>query len=479
MPGFDRNRALQEVTAAVQRISMFPNDAELPVISLGNGRRWGVLSIAVYGDLDERTLVDYARQLENGLLSDPDISLVEMRGVRQPEVQIEIPQAKLRSLGLTLDEVARAIDASALDVPAGTLRTPGGEILLKTTERRDFASQFAEIPILSTEDGAKVRLGDVATVKDDFEESEREAYYNGQRAVFLSIYSSENQAPLEVAAAVRRFIERERPNLPPSVKLTLSRDSSQSYRERLQLLLFNGSAGLLLVLLALGLFLELRVAFWTAIGIPISILGSMILLPIMDASINMMSLFGFIITLGIVVDDAVVVGEDIFHKFSLGMSRMDAAVAGVKEMTVPVVFAVSTNIIAFLPLLFVPGEAGRFARVLPAVIIAVFVVSLVECLLVLPAHLAFSRKNRHKDSWFSRFDRKQTVFRLKLDDAVEKLYKPVLETAIRYRHFTAAIFVAALILVGAYVMSGRINFAFRPTIVSNRSRRATDPGTSG
>lgn len=464
MPGFDRNRALQEVTAAVQRISMFPNDAELPVISLGDGHRHSVLSIAVYGDLDERTLVDFARQLENGLLSDPEISMVEVRGARRPEVQIEIPQARLRSLGLTLNDVAQAIDASALDVPAGTLRTSGGEILLKTTERRNFASQFAEISVVSSKDGAKVRLGDIATVKDSFEESEREAYYNGRRAVFLSVFSSENQAPLEVAAAVRRFIERERPNLPPSVNLTLSRDSSQTYLERLQLLVTNGSVGLMLVLLALGLFLELRVAFWTAIGIPVSILGSLILLPAMDASINMISLFAFIITLGIVVDDAIVVGEDIFHKFSLGMPRVDAAVAGVKEMTVPVLFAVSTNIIAFLPLLFVPGQAGRFFQVLPAVVIAVFTVSLVECLFVLPAHLAFSRKKPHKDSWFAKFDRKQTAFRLKLDAAIEKLYQPVLDAAIRYRYITLAAFLGGLIAVGGYVASGRINFAFRPTI---------------
>lgn len=464
MTGFDRNRALQEVTAAVQRISLFPNDAEPPVIWLAGGRRWGVLSIAVYGDLDERTLVDYARQLEDGLLADPDISMVDVRGARQPEIQIEISQAKLRSLGLTLDDVARAINASALDIPAGTLRTSGGEIMLRTTERRDFASQFAEIFVLSSADGAKVKLSDIATVKDDFEESEREAYFNGKRAVFLSVFSSENQAPLEVAAAVRKFIERETPNLPPSVSLTLSRDSSQSYRERLQLLLFNGSAGLMLVLIALGLFLELRVAFWTAIGIPVSILGSLILLPFMDASINMISLFGFIVTLGIVVDDAIVVGEDIFHKFSTGMPRMEAAVAGVKEMTVPVVFAVSTNIIAFLPLMFVPGMAGRFFKVLPAVVMAVFTVSLIECLLVLPAHLAFSRKKPNKQSWFARFDRKQTAFRLKLDDAIEHIYQPLLEKALRHRYFTLAIFVTALVLIGSYVRSGRIDFSFRPTI---------------
>jgi multidrug efflux pump subunit AcrB len=467
--GFDRNRALQEITAAVQRVSLFPDDAEPPTISLGSGRRRGVMSIAIFGELGERTLVDFARQLQDGLLADPDIALVEISGMREPEIHVEIPQEKLRALGFTLGDVARTIDNSAHDVPAGTLKTSGGDILLRTTERRDFASEFGDIEVVSTDEGSKVRLSDIADVRDGFEESEREAYFNGQRAVFLSVFSSEEQPPLKVAAAVRRFIEAQRPNLPPSVGVTLSRDRSDDYKERINLLLQNGTIGLVLVLIALGLFLELRVAFWTAIGIPVSIIGSLVLLPVLDASINMISLFGFIITLGIVVDDAVVVGEDIFHKISQGIPRMQAAVEGVRQMSVPVVFAVSTNIVAFLPLLFVTGEAGRFFHVLPAVVIAVFTVSLVECLLILPAHLAFTRKkeNSQNGTWFAVFDRKQEAFRKRLDAAIERLYTPVLTAAIRNRYLTISIFVAALAVVGAYVASGRIDFAFRPTIETN------------
>lgn len=469
-PGFDRNRALQEITAAVQRVSLFPDDAELPVIALGSGRRRSVMSIAVYGDLSERTLVDFARQLQDGLLADPDIALVSVSGMREPEIHIEIPQEQLRALGLTLGDVARTIDASALDVPAGTLKTPGGDILLKTTERRDFASEFRNLEVISTMDGSKVRLSEIASVRDDFEESDREAYFNGQRAVFLSVYSSEEQPPLKIAAAVRRFIEKQRPSLPPSVGVTLTRDRSDDYQERISLLFQNGAIGLILVLLALGLLLELRVAFWTAIGIPVSIIGSLVLLPVLDATINMISLFGFIITLGIVVDDAVVVGEDIFHKISQGMPRLDAAVEGVRQMSVPVVFAVSTNIIAFLPLLFVTGEAGLFFKVLPAVVIAVFTVSLVECLLILPAHLSSKRQRHAVDgrlSLFERFDRKQAAFREHLDGVMERSYEPLLQAAIRHRAITISVFVTGLAVVGGYVASGRIDFAFRPTIETN------------
>lgn len=463
VPGTDRNRGLQEVTQAVQRVSLFPDEAEPPVIALESGRRREVVRIAIHGDLDERSLVDFAREVEIGLLTDPRISMIERRGMRRPEIHIEIAQSRLRALGLTLEDIARAIDASALDVPAGTIRTPGGDIILKTTERRNFASEFQEIAILSTRDGTKVRLSDVAVVRDDFEESDRESYFDGQRAVFLGVYSSDHQSPIEVAEAVKQFIARERPNLPSTVGLTLSRDRSDDYQERLELLLTNGAIGLLLVLLALGLVLELRVAFWTAVGIPVSIVGSLALLPLMDASINMISLFGFIVTLGIVVDDAVVVGEDIFHRISSGTPRLEAAIAGVRQMSVPVIFAVSTNIIAFLPLLFVPGEVGRFFRVLPSVVIAVFLVSLVECLFILPAHLAHERRGE-EETWWSHFQVLQSQARRRLDDLIDRLYRPVVRWAIDYRYVTCAIFCAGLTVVVAYVYSGRIDFAFRPAI---------------
>ena len=464
MPGFDRNRALQEVTAAVQRISMFPDEIEPPVISLGSGRRRGVVYVSVFGDLDQRTLIQFARQIEDGLLAQPEISLVTLRGVRRPEIQIEVPQTKLRAYNLTLGEIANAVERAALDIPAGTLRAPGGDILLKTTERRYFGSEFLEIPIKSSNTGAEIKLGDIATIKDGFEETERESYYNGKPAVWIGTYASESQPPLKVAAAVHRYVNQVSETLPPSVQIKVSYDRTEDYQERIDLLKYNGTIGLLLVLLSLGLLLELRVAFWTAIGIPISILGSLILLPLMDASVNMISLFGFIVSLGIVVDDAVVVGEDVFYKISQGMSRMNAAVAGVKEMSIPVIFAVSTNIIAFLPLFFVPGESGRFFNILPAVIIAVFTVSLFEALLILPSHLAFSRKNDHPDSIFSKFDSIQTKIRLKIDATIERFYHPALAIALRFRYITLSLFIAALVILVAYIISGRVNFTFNPTI---------------
>lgn len=465
VPGTDKNRGLQEVTAAVQRISLFPDDAEPPVISLDTGGRRGVLYLSVYGNLDEQGLAKFARQLEQGLLAEPGVSFVEFRGLRQPEIQIEIPQARLRALGLRLEDVARAVEASALDIPAGSIKTKGGDFLLKTTERRNLAKEFAEIAIVSNRDGTKVLLSDIAEIRDDFEESNNESYFNGMPSLSLSVYSGENQSPLSVAKVVQKFVEKEQANLPPSVGVSIRFNRSSEYKERIDMLLTNGSLGLILVLLALGFFLELRVAFWTAVGIPVSIIGSLTLLPAMDASINMNSLFAFIVTLGIVVDDAVVVGEEIFHRISEGMGRLEAAIQGVKAMAVPVIFAVSTNIIAFLPLLFVPGETGRFYFVIPAVVIAVFTISLIECLLILPAHLAHSGKS-DKSSLLDKFQKKQTNLRIKIDEAMDRWYRPFINLVVHHRYFTCIIFFGLLAVSAAYFFSGRVDFVFRPAIES-------------
>jgi multidrug efflux pump subunit AcrB len=463
-PGYDRNRALQEITAAVQRVSMFPDDIEPPVITLGTGRLREVIRVAIHGDLDEQSLIAFARQLEDALLAEPGISIVKLRGTRRPEVRVEIPQEKLRSLDLTLGEVAAEIRQAAIDVPAGTMKTPGGDILLRTKGRSELASQFAALPIVSGEDGSRLHLGDIATIVDGFEESDNETYFEGGRAVSLAVFSTETQSPVEVAQNVQKFIDKIRPTIPPSVDLQVSWNRSNSYKERVNLLLRNGLFGLVLVILALGLFLELRVAFWTAVGIPVSILGSLLLMPMMDATINMISLFGFIITLGIVVDDAVVVGEDVFHKISEGMPRKQAAILGAKQMSVPVTFAVATNIIAFLPLLFVPGQIGQFFEILPAVVIAVFTVSLVECLLILPAHLAGGKSSPSPGTLYSRINAWQSRLRQRLDIFLEKAYSPVLDLALRYRYLTATLFVSGLGVVIAWMASGRIDFIFRPEI---------------
>ncbi|MCB1121667.1 MAG: efflux RND transporter permease subunit, partial [Verrucomicrobiae bacterium] len=467
MPGFDRNRALQEVTAAVARISMFPDEIEPPRVSLGTSRRRGVNYVAVSGNIDTRTLIQFAHQVEDGLLAQPEIALVEALGIRRPEILIEVPQAQLRSMNLTLGQIAQAIDRAALDVPAGTMRTSGGDILLKTTERRYFGSEFAEIPIKSSQTGAEVKLGDIAYIEDGFEETKRESYYNGMQSVSLSVYASESQPPIKVAQAVNRFIEQIKPTLPPSVTVEVSYDRTEDYKERINLLKYNGTLGLLLVLFALGLLLELRVAFWTAVGIPVSILGSLILLPLMDASVNMISVFGFIVTLGIVVDDAIVIGENIYAHRELGKGLVEAALDGTVEVVPSVGASVTTTVFAFMPMFFVTGVMGKFFAVLPMAVIAMLVISLLESTFILPCHLAHgSRKPFFLTAGLNRLTNGL------LDRFISGIYTPIVRFCVAFPAIALSFAVSIVLLSVTLVINGTVPSVFfpkldAPEVVSN------------
>ena len=466
LSGANADKVVQEIKNSIDRITSLPEDAERPAINLKKRRR-GVLNLALYGDVDERSLFYFAQSIREELLGLKTVTQVELRGVRNPEISIEVPQSMLRSFGLTLDEIAQIIRKSAIDVPAGGIKARGGEVLLRTSERRDFASEFAGIPLVSKPDGTQVTVGDIAHIKDGFAESEREAYFNGQRAVFFFIYRTGEQTPLEISREVREYMETLRPSLPEGMGISVYNDRSRYYRARLDLLLRNGMIGLILVLITLGLFMETRLAFWVAMGIPISIIGSFLILQYGGGSINMISLFAFIITLGIIVDDAVVVGENIFYKRERGLSPLQASVEGVREMSTVVTFAVATNIIAFLPLLFVPGSTGKFFSILPAVVIAVFLISLVECLFVLPAHLAYHRRER-SGGILGLIDKVPEFFERGLERFINKCYTPLVRYAVSNRYLTTVVFMAILVVAYAYWDSGRIDFSFRPKIQTNR-----------
>ncbi len=466
LSGADPNKSVQDIKNGIDRITSLPEEAERPTISLQTRHR-GVLRLALYGDVDERTLYYFAQNIREELLGLPSVTQVELRGVREPEISIEVPQSLLRSYGLTLDEIAQSIRKSAIDVPGGGIKTEGGEVLLRTSERRDFASEFAGIPLVSKPDGTQVTIGDIAQIKDGFADSEREAYFNGQRAVLFYVYRTGEQTPIEISRSIREYMETLTPTLPGGIGFSVYSDWSEIYRQRLDLLLNNGALGLTLVLLTLGLFMEARLAFWVAMGIPISIIGSFLLLEYIGGSINMVSLFAFIVTLGIVVDDAVVVGENIYYKREKGLSPLQASIEGVREMSIVVIFAVVTNIIAFLPLLFVPGSTGRFFSILPAVVIAVFLISLIECLFVLPAHLAYHRRER-EGVIINLMEKVPNLFARGLRWFISKCYTPLLRFSVSNRYLTAIVFLAILVVAYAYWDSGRINFSFRPSIQTDR-----------
>jgi multidrug efflux pump subunit AcrB len=468
--GFEPNRALQDVKNTIDRITSFPDEAERPVISLGLENR-SVITLTLYGDLDESELFDFAERVRTDLLSFPEISQIEVWGGRRPEVSIEISLAALRSLNLTLDDVAEAVRANAQDVPAGGIRTDAGEVLLRTSERRDFASEYADIPLVTTQTGAQVRLGDVAKIVEGFEDTDRYNAFNGQPGTMVSVYQNGDERPLEIAKVVTAYMKDLEKRLPPNCGVGIFWNTADDYEDRLDLLARNGGLGLFLVLIVLGMFLAPRLAFWVAMGIPVSVIGSLLFLPPLGATINMITLFGFIITLGMVVDDAIIVGENIYYKMQEGHPPLRAAVEGAQEMMVPVLFAVGTNIIAFVPLLFVPGETGKFFSALPVVVISVFILSMIESLFILPAHLSRARYaagRQDSRSLLARLGAFQRKLAAGFEWITSHLFIPTLEKALAFRYLTVALFFCSTLLVWAWYYSGRINFTFDPLIESTR-----------
>ena len=460
LSGTDTSKALQDVKNAVDSILSFPEEAERPIVSLVEVRNQ-VLTILVHGEQDEQTLRALAERIRDDLLQRPGITLVELAATRPLEISIEVPQHNLRAYNLTLDGIAREVREAAIELPAGGVKTTGGEVLLRTQERRDFAREYANIPVASAPDGSQILVSDIANIYDGFEETDEEAFFNGQRAVKVQVYRVGNETPQSVSDTVRAYLAEVEPSIPTGIGLTVWNDRSEVYRDRINLLVKNASLGLVLVLLLLGAFLDPKLAFWVTLGIPISILGSFLFLPITGASINMLSLFAFIVTLGIVVDDAVVVGENVYEKREQGLSFLAAAIEGAKEIAAPVLFAVLTNIVAFLPLFFVPGATGNFFRQIPAVVVAVFTVSLIESLFILPAHL--SHQTPENRVW-KILGKPRQLFAALLQRSITQGYQPLLRVALANRYVTLATGITLLILAVGGVGGGYIQFSFIPRI---------------
>lgn len=462
--GADPQRALQDIKGAVDRITTFPQDAERPIVALASRRR-DVVSLIIYGDKTEKELRYYGEQMRNRILDETSITNLELTGVRRPEISIEVPQENLRRYNLTLDQVAAAIRSASVDVPGGSVKTRRGEVLLRTKERREFGPEFNDIVVLSQPNGIEVTVRDLGVVIDGFEESDRKAFFNGKRAVNLSIYRVGDQTPLKLSEEIRQFKKKYEKSLPDGVKIAVWNDRSEIYRDRINLLLRNAFQGLILVLIVLGLFLEIRLAFWVTLGIPISFLGAILFMPFMDVSLNMISLFAFILTLGIVVDDAIVVGEAVYKYRQEGMSPIKAAVVGAREVAVPVVFSVLTTVVAFAPLLFVPGVTGKFFMNIPMIVIPILLLSLVESLLILPAHL--SHASDSTGGFLGFIYRAQQRFSDWVEMLIERFYQPFVKFALSYRYVTLAIGSFALILTFGIIGGGRLKFDFLPKIESD------------
>lgn len=461
LKGTDMERLSQEVKGEVDRISSFPEDAETPRVVIASSQR-RTMSIAVYGDLEERVLREMAETVRDELLQDPEITRIDVSGVRDMEIGIEISRDRLRAHGLTLRQVADIIGRSALELPGGSVKTTQGEILVRVKDRRELGREFASLPIITTPEGTVVRLEDLGTITDGFADTDLFARYNNQPAVLLDVFRVGDQTPISVSEAVKGHMDRLSQILPPGVHLSKRNDSSDVFRQRMDLLTRNGIMGLCLVFILLAVFLEIRLAFWVSLGIPISIMGSFLILPGLGVSINMVSMFAFIITLGIVVDDAIVVGENVYQYREQGLSPLKAAISGAREVVMPVTFSVLTNVVAFVPMLFVPGVLGRVFGVLPAVVVSVFIISLIESLFVLPSHLGHLKSGGK--SRLSFLHAPQAKFSAWFKRMVATFISPLLLLTIRLRYLTLAVAVAVLTATVGYVASGRMGIVMFPKV---------------
>ena len=463
--GADVRQLAMDIEADVDAITSFPDEAERPMVAVASRRR-DVASFALYGDQDERVLREKAEELRDMLLQDPNITQVELEGVRDFEIHVEIPQENLRRYGLTMADVATRISQASVELPGGSLKTKGGEILVRMRERRDLAREYARMPIITHQDGSQVLLEDLAEIREGFSDSDRYATFNGHRAVMVEVYRVGYQTPIQVADAAKAKVDEFKAGLPRGINVDLVRDHSDVFKQRADLLLNNGYLGLSLVFILLALFLEIRLAFWVSMGIPISFLGAFLLLPLADFSINMISMFAFIVTLGIVVDDAIVVGENIHYHRQTGMPYLDAAIHGAREIAMPVCFSVTTNIVAFMPLYFIPGVMGKIFGVIPVVVVTVFAVSLIESLLILPAHLGH-QKDRPPRGLIGWVTRRQQAFSRAFTRFVEDYYGPLLRRVLNQRYLALALGILCLAVTGGYVKSGRMGLEMFPKVESD------------
>ncbi len=454
---------LQDIKSQVDGITSFPEDAEKPVVSkLLNLKE--VISVIVYGDMTEKVLREKAEEIREDLLSKPGITQVELGGVRNYEISINVSEDNLRKYRLTLGEIAAVIRQSSLDIPGGNIKTKGGEILLREKAKKYTGKEYANINIIANPDGTLVKLGDIATIKDGFEETDLASKFDGKKAAMVNVYRVSDQKPIEISETVKKYIKEKERSLPLSVKLATWNDTSEIFRSRINLLLKNAQWGLMLVFVILSLFLEIRLAFWVMLGVPISFLGALFIIPAFNISINMISLFAFILALGILVDDAIVIGENIFEYRQKGMDISEASVKGACEVAGPVIFSVLTTMAAFLPLAYITGVMGKFMIAVPIVVISLLCVSLVESLMILPAHLASTKRKVERKGITGAIERFRLGFAKKFDNFTNGFYKKSVTSCIRNRYITMAVGLFLLFITIGIIKGGIIKFNFMPDV---------------
>ncbi|MDH3337000.1 MAG: efflux RND transporter permease subunit, partial [Gammaproteobacteria bacterium] len=383
---YDPREILDDIKSRIDAINTFPAEAEKPVVALAV-RRMNVIDVVVAGDYSEDEIRMFADQVRADILRIDGVTQAELNFVRKYEIAIEASQDRLREYGITLQMLADAVRGSSVDLSAGNVRTDGGDVLIRSKGQAYRRSDFASIVVKTNPDGSIVRVGDVANVIDGFEEESITTRFNGNYAAIVGVSRVGDQNAIEIATKVREYIDSRQDDLPVGMALTYWDDDSVTIKNRLNIMFSSAIQGSLLVIILLSLFLRPAIAFWVFLGIPISFIGSFMALSYFGISLNLMSAFGFILVLGIVVDDAIVTGENVYTHLRSKDSGLQAAIHGTREVAIPVTFGVLTTIAAFVPLGLIDGMLGRFFAPIPAVVIPVLLISLIESKFVLPAHL--------------------------------------------------------------------------------------------
>lgn len=464
---YDVDGVMEDVRTAIGAISTIPVDAEKPVIKALTVKD-PVMLLYLSGDMSERRLKEWSEQIKDEIQQLPTVSQVEIFGTRDYEISIEVSEERLREYGLTFDQVSAAVRRSNLNLSGGTIRSQGEEIRVRTMGRKYTARELAEVVVLARPEGEIITLDRIADIKDAFEQDPIQARVNGEPSLLVIVYKTSEEDALAISKVVSRYVGEKQDVLPTSTHLKLLYDNTGMLQARIDLLVKNGGIGLVIVFILLWAFLNMRLSFWVGMGIPISVTGALAILWAIGGTINMISLFGFIMVLGIVVDDAIVVGESIYVHRKQGASPLRAAVDGVLEVGMPVVAAVVTSVVAFIPLAYVGGIMGKFIAILPAVVIACLLVSLIECLILLPAHLSHlpdpNRDPSGRNLFIRAMERIHTTTSHGLEWFVERIYTPFLSKALYWRYISLATAIAVLLLALGLVRGGIIKFEVMPDI---------------
>lgn len=455
--GFESRVVLDDIKSRVEAISTFPEGTSKPIIKELQIRN-RVAKLIISGVAEEWALKKLAEDIRSDLLALPVISVVDIENVRPYEISIEVSDKTLDRYDINFNSVVAAVKDMSVDMPGGTLKTDQGDVLIQANGKIDAVNEFEDIILRASADGGRITLSDLGTINDGFQRGGSHANFDGASAVSLDIYRVGNQDIIEVAQTIADYVAQPGRYIPEGINLFIWKDDSKLFKGRIDLLLSNALSGLALVFLILVLFLNWRLSFWVSLGIPISFLGALWVLPMFGGSINIISLFAFLLVLGIVVDDAIVVGESVFSQHSEGDYGLNGAILGTQKVAKPIVFAVLTTIIAFLPLLFLPGPEGKLMQIIPIVVIATLVFSLIESLFILPLHLSHigpqTQSPTIQSGKFHRLLQLQSNFSVAVESFIHRVYKPFLAQVLRWRWAYLALFCSTFLIFLVLLTSG-------------------------